>query len=100
MPSLAHRCHFPRCTTPTPRKHLYCLMHWRMVPAPIRTHVWIAYDKLPHGPEGNCLRVSQEWIDATNAAEEAIKESIRRRNDKAAEKEEAALREPTFEFGS
>lgn len=77
MSVFAHHCHFPGCTTPTPRKWLYCKPHWFMVPAPIRRRIWAAYDALPHGPAGNCLRVSNEWIDATDAAEAAIKERTR-----------------------
>lgn len=68
-----HRCYFPGCATPTPRKWLYCRPHWLMVPALIQQHIRAAYDVLPHGPEGNCLRVSTEYLDAINAAEAAIK---------------------------
>jgi hypothetical protein len=47
-----------------------------MVPASIQWRVRIAYDALPHGAEGNCLRVSTEYLDATYAAELAIKERL------------------------
>jgi len=46
-----------------------------MVPVSIQWRVRAAYDALPHGPEGNCLRVSTEYLDATYAAEAAIKKS-------------------------
>ena len=62
--------------TPTPRKWLYCRSHWLMVPVSIQWRVRIAYDALPHGAEGNCLRVSTEYLDATYAAEVAIKERL------------------------
>ena len=58
------------------RKWLYCKPHWFMVPIAIRRRVWAAYNALPHGPAGNCLKVSQEWIDAVHAAEAAIKAKL------------------------
>jgi hypothetical protein len=73
-----HRCHFPDCATLTPRGWLYCMPHWSMVPVAIRRQVWAAYAALPHGPEGNCLRLSQEWIDAVQAAEAAIRTKLAR----------------------
>lgn len=76
----AHHCHFPGCRTHTPRKLLYCPPHWFMVPIAIRRRVWAAYNALPHGSEGNCLRVSKEWIDAVHAAEAAIKAQLAARN--------------------
>ena len=71
-----HRCHFPGCAMLTPRKWLYCRPHWLMVPVSIQRRVRAEYDALPHGPEGNCLRVSTEYLDATYAAEVAIKQSL------------------------
>lgn len=47
-----------------------------MVPAELKERMWRAYGDLPHGPEGNCLRMSKEYIDAVKAAEAAIKERI------------------------
>src|SRR5262245_27814001 len=75
--SISHCCHFPGCKTPTPRKRLYCKPHWFMVPTAIRRRVWLAYNALPHGPEGNCLRISREWIAAVGAAEAAIKQQLK-----------------------
>ena len=76
MSELTHRCHFPGCKEPTPRKRLYCKPHWFMVPAAIRDRVWAAYFKLPHGPAGNCLRVSDSWFQAVKDAEDAIKSKL------------------------
>jgi len=47
-----------------------------MVPKVIRDRVWAAYLKLPHGPAGNCLRLSDEWLRAVKDAEDAIRKKL------------------------
>lgn len=70
-----HRCHIPGCSVPTRRKRLYCRSHWFMVPAPIRRRVWVAYAALPHGPSGNYLRVSKEFVNAVRDAKAAVQDA-------------------------
>lgn len=65
-----------------------------MVPKTIQRRVWAAYNALPHGPEGNCLRVSKEWIAAVDAAEEAVKQKLEASCDQAQKKNQAPLRLP------
>jgi hypothetical protein len=79
MSELAHRCHFPGCKEPTPRKRLFCKPHWFMAPVAIRDRVWAAYNKLPHGPDGKLLRISDEWLQAVQDAEEAIRAKLAER---------------------
>lgn len=53
-PGEVHRCHLPGCRTVTNPRALFCLPHWRMVPAELAREVYATVGK--RGP-----RVDATW---------------------------------------
>ena len=69
---MAHHCHMPNCDAPTPRKMSSCRRHWFMLTKAMRDRIWAAYRALPHGPDGECTKVSREYVEAMKAAREYV----------------------------
>ena len=44
-----HMCSVPRCRQAIPLDTLMCRTHWRMVPRPIQTRVYQAWDRYQAG---------------------------------------------------
>lgn len=42
---MSHKCPGPSCRKDVPTDHLMCPQHWYMVPKPLRTAVYRAYDR-------------------------------------------------------
>lgn len=63
-----HMCHAKGCKKPIPPKLLFCLRHWRMVPADLQKAVWATYRK---GQEID-KKPSQEYLEIARAAIDAV----------------------------
>ena len=71
---MTHTCHARGCETPVPPRMLMCRKHWFMVPKDVRSAVWREYR------EGKCDLdpvPSRAWLDAANAAVNAVAQAER-----------------------
>lgn len=66
--AMIHKCHARGCNVPTRPEVLMCFRHWGMVPHTLRSEVWRYYRA------GQCddKQVSREWLNAADAAIEAV----------------------------
>lgn len=74
MPITHHRCPLPGCHVDVPQHFLMCGMHWRMVPARLRSAVWDAYNAA-HGHMTRDLSAAQ--LAAITAVREHLAERTR-----------------------
>lgn len=75
---VAHHCHYPPCKIEVHPRYLMCPRHWRMVPRPLQLRVWKTYN---HGQEEGLAPVTRQYLDAADAAIEAVRERCTRQRD-------------------
>lgn len=74
---MTHTCHIPECKVRVDPKMLMCLRHWRLVPTNLKVRVWKTYRP---GQERD-KAVTQEYLDASNAAIRAVQDIERQKKE-------------------
>lgn len=90
---MKHHCHARGCEATCPPQYLMCGKHWGMVPLKLQREVW------KHYRVGQCddKRPSKSWLDAADAAIEAV---AKREAEIAAKKAEQDARQLGLWSGS
>ena len=68
-PVAQYGCQATGCQRLIARGHLMCNEHWRMVPAPLRREVWVAWRVLRRTPT---IANSRSYLQAKQAAIDAV----------------------------
>jgi uncharacterized protein (DUF3820 family) len=78
-PTPGHVCHAEGCNVSTEPRMLFCLKHWRMVPASIQRAVWREYrpgQERDKKPSAEYLVVARQAIEAVKTAEWRLRTGI------------------------